>query len=116
MEKIASLDLGKYEYIPRINWSSTENKLILQTLNRHQNHLKYHLVDFSTKKPSISVFFEEKSTTYVEIDDNLILLKDGKSLVRTSESSGYNHIYKVDFDGKSQQLTSGNWDVMEFWV
>lgn len=112
--KIASLDLGKYEYIPRINWSSTENKLILQTLNRHQNHLKYHLVDFSTKKPSISVFFEEKSTTYVEIDDNLILLKDGKSLVRTSESSGYNHIYKVDFDGKSQQLTSGNWDVMEF--
>ncbi|MFM7301515.1 MAG: DPP IV N-terminal domain-containing protein, partial [Crocinitomicaceae bacterium] len=50
--KISKLDLGKYEYIPRINWSSTENKLILQTLNRHQNHLKYYLVDFSLKKPS----------------------------------------------------------------
>jgi len=112
--KISKLDLGKYEYIPRINWSSTENKLILQTLNRHQNHLKYHLVDFSLKKPSTIVFFEEKSNTYVEIDDNLILLKDGKSLIRTSESSGFNQIYKVGFDGKSQQLTSGNWDVMEF--
>jgi dipeptidyl-peptidase-4 len=112
--KISKLDLGKYEYIPRINWSSTENKLILQTLNRHQNHLKYHLIDFSLNKPSATVFFEEKSNTYVEIDDNLILLKDGKSLIRTSESSGFNHIYKVGFDGKSQQLTSGNWDVMEF--
>ncbi|MFM7637154.1 MAG: S9 family peptidase [Crocinitomicaceae bacterium] len=112
--KISKLDLGKYEYIPRINWSSTENKLILQTLNRHQNHLKYHLVDFSLKKPSTTVFFEEKSNSYVEIDDNLILLKDGKSLIRTSESSGFNQIYKVGFDGKSQQLTSGNWDVMEF--
>ncbi|MFM8242695.1 MAG: prolyl oligopeptidase family serine peptidase, partial [Crocinitomicaceae bacterium] len=50
----------------------------------------------------------------MEIDDNLILLKDGKSLIRTSESSGFNQIYKVGFDGKSQQLTSGNWDVMEF--
>lgn len=112
--KISKLDLGKYEYIPRINWSSTENKLILQTINRHQNHLKYHLVDFSLKKPNTTVFFEEKSNTYVEIDDNLILLKDGKSLIRTSESSGFNQIYKVGFDGKSQQLTSGNWDVMEF--
>ncbi|MFM7758835.1 MAG: S9 family peptidase [Crocinitomicaceae bacterium] len=112
--KISKLDLGKYEYIPRINWSSTENKLILQTLNRHQNHLKYYLVDFSLKKPSTTVFFEEKSNTYVEIDDNLILLKDGKSLIRTSESSGFNQIYKVGFDGKSQQLTSGSWDVMEF--
>ncbi len=112
--KITAIDLGKYEYIPRINWSPKENKLILQTLNRHQNHLKYHLVDFSGSKPMVSTFFEEKSQTYVEVDDNLILLKDGKSLLRTSESSGYNHIHRVQFDGKSEQLTKGNWDVMEF--
>ena len=112
--KISNIDLGKYEYIPRINWSTVENKLIIQTLNRHQNHLKYHVVDFSMNKPIAKVFFEEKSTTYVEIDDNLIIMKDGNSLLRTSESSGYNHIYKVGFDGKSEQLTIGNWDVMEF--
>ena len=112
--KTTAIDLGKYEYIPRINWSPKENKLILQTLNRHQNHLKYHLVDFSGSKPMVSTFFEEKSQTYVEVDDNLILLKDGKSLLRTSESSGYNHIHRVQFDGKSEQLTKGNWDVMEF--
>jgi len=112
--KITSIDLGEYEYIPRMKWSANENKLILQTLNRHQNLLKYHLLDFAIKRPVSRVFFEEKSDTYVEIDDNLVLLNDGKSLLRTSESSGYNHLYKVGFDGKAQQLTNGNWDVMEF--
>ena len=38
------IDLGEYEYIPRIKWSHKQNQLILQTLNRHQNQLIYHLV------------------------------------------------------------------------
>ena len=35
--KINSIELGEYEYIPRIKWSEKANKLILQTMNRHQN-------------------------------------------------------------------------------
>ena len=112
--KISAIALGEYEYIPRINWSSNKNNLIIQTLNRHQNHLKYHIIDFDQKKPISRTFFEEKSATYVEVDDNLILLKDGNSLLRTSESSGYNHIYQVFFDGSTKAITMGNWDVMEF--
>jgi dipeptidyl-peptidase-4 len=41
----SKIDLGEYEYIPRLKWSSESNHLVIQTLNRHQNHLKYHLVD-----------------------------------------------------------------------
>ncbi|MCE2711345.1 MAG: DPP IV N-terminal domain-containing protein [Cryomorphaceae bacterium] len=113
--KITPLDLGEYEYIPRIEWSGTSNKLILQTLNRHQSHLKYHLIDMTGKKPVHKVFFEEKSDTYVEIDNNLIILSDGNSILRTSEADGFNHIYKLTFDGKSSQITKGNWDVIEFY-
>ena len=113
-KKSQLLDLGQYEYIPRMKWSSTSNQLILQTLNRHQNHLKYFLVDANGKKISSKMFFEEKSDTYVEIDDNLLILKDGKSLLRTSESSGYNHIHLVNFDGTTRQITNGNFDVIEF--
>jgi dipeptidyl-peptidase-4 len=113
--KSVAIDLGEYEYIPRIEWSGSSNKLILQTLNREQNHLKYHLIDMTGKKPVHNVFFEERSTTYVEIDNNLLILSDGNTILRTSEADGFNHIYKLTFDGKSTQITKGQWDVIEFY-
>lgn len=108
------IDLGEYEYIPRLKWSSESNHLVIQTLNRHQNHLKYHLIDLTGQKMISSQFFEEKAKEYVEIDNNLLILDDGKTILRTSESDGFNHIYKLDFDGKSTQITNGDWDVIEF--
>lgn len=112
--KPTAIDLGEYEYIPRLKWSNTENKLIIQTMNRHQSQLKYHLINLTGKKITSNVFFEENSKTYVEIDDNLLILKDGKTILRTSENDGYNHIYKLTFDGISTQITKGKWDVIEF--
>jgi len=112
--KSAQLDLGDYEYIPRLKWSSTENKLILQTLNRHQNELKYHLVDVSVKKPFTKEFYTEKSVTYIDIDNNLYVLADGKTILRTSEMDGFNHIYSLTTDGITKQLTKGKWDVIDF--
>jgi dipeptidyl-peptidase-4 len=114
-KKILGLNLGEYEYIPRLKWSPTENKLVLQTLNRHQNLLKYHLIDLTKKKAHQKIIFEEKSDTYVEIDNNLLILKDGNTLLRTSELDGFNHIYKLSFTGENQQITKGNWDVIEFY-
>lgn len=113
--KVINLELGEYEYIPRLQWSNSSNQLVLQTLNRHQNDLKYHLVDLNGKKPTHKVFYQEKSSTYVEIDDNLLILKDGNTILRTSEMDGYNHIYKLTFDGQSTQITKGKWDVIEFY-
>lgn len=111
--KSKCIDLGSYEYIPRLKWSGTQNNLVIQTTNRHQNHLKYHLVSVEKKKISTKVFYEEKSETYVEIDDNLLILEDGNTIIRTSEQNGYNHIYALSFDGTSRAITSGNWDVIE---
>jgi dipeptidyl-peptidase-4 len=113
-KKTIILNLGEYEYIPRLQWSNSSNQLVIQTLNRHQNHVKYQLADFTGKSLVQKVIFEEKSDTYVDIDDNLIILKDGKSLLRTSEASGFMHIYQVGFDGTNKQITQGNWDVIEF--
>ncbi len=109
-----NINLGEYEYIPRLKWSNSDNKLILQTLNRHQNNLKYHLCTIENNLPQSNVFFEEKSATYVEIDDNLLILKDGHSILRTSEVDGFNHIYQLNFSGNSTQITKGEWDVIEF--
>jgi dipeptidyl-peptidase-4 len=108
------LDLGDYEYIPRLKWSSTENKLILQTLNRHQNELKYHLVDVSGKKATIKEFYTEKAATYIDVDNNLHILGDGKTILRTSDIGGYNHIYALTTNGRIKQLTQGKWEVIDF--
>lgn len=112
--KAKSIDLGEYEYIPRLKWSNTDNNLIIQTMNRHQNNLKYHLVAMNKKKFTSKVFYEEQSKTYIDIDDNLLILKDGKTILRTSEQAGYNHIYTLNFDGTSKQVTQGKWDVIQF--
>jgi dipeptidyl-peptidase-4 len=113
-DKTENIDLGEYEYIPRLKWSPIENKLIVQTLNRHQNELKYHLIQISNDKLSATNFYTEKSATYIDIDDNLLILNDGKTILRTSEKNGYNHIYKLCVDGQITQITTGDWDVIEF--
>lgn len=113
-KSIAAIDLKEYEYIPRISWSNISNTLVLQTLNRHQNHVNYFKIIQKDNKWVSSVFYTEKSETYIEVDDNLIFLNDGASILRTSEKDGYNHIYKIGFDGSEFQITKGNWDVIEF--
>lgn len=113
-KKVQQISLGTYEYIPRLNWSSASNQLIIQTMNRHQSELNYWVVDVVKGKVSSKIFFTEKSKTYIDIDDNLLILKDGKSILRTSEESGYRHIYQLNFDGSVKQITTGPWDVIDF--
>lgn len=108
------VDLGAYEYIPRLQFSDIENKVMALTLNRHQDHIKYHWIDVSTKKIEAKIVYEEIDKAYLSIDDNLYFLKDGKHFIRTSEKDGYNHIYLIGIDGSSQQITHGNWDVIAF--
>ena len=113
-KKAQQISLGTYEYIPRLNWSTASNQLIIQTMNRHQSELNYWLVDVVKGKVTSKIFFTEKSKTYIDIDDNLLILKDGKSILRTSEESGYRHVYQLNFDGTVKQVTSGPWDVIDF--
>jgi dipeptidyl-peptidase-4 len=97
-------------YIPRIHWSPDSKSLMILRLNRHQNHLEYLLADASSANANL--ILEEKSETYVEIDDNFNWLSDSKRFLITSEKDGYNHIYLYNTDGKIvKQITSGPWDV-----
>lgn len=108
------IELGDYEYIPRFKWSTSKNRLVILTLNRHQNDLKYHAVSVQKEKGiSSSVFYQEKDDAYVEIDDNLLFLNNDQGILRTSEIDGFNHIYKLDFNGQQTQITKGDWDVIE---
>ncbi|MFK5958727.1 MAG: S9 family peptidase [Lutibacter sp.] len=111
--KSTKIDLGNYEYIPRIKWTNDSNILCATTLNRHQNNLNLFFInasDFSTK-----IVLNETDKAYLDIHDNLTFLKDN-SFIWTSEKDGFNHIYHYSKNGKLiNQITKGNWEVTDFY-
>ncbi|MEM9647940.1 MAG: S9 family peptidase, partial [Bacteroidota bacterium] len=110
---ISDIDLGETYYIPRIKWKNSPDELSVQTLNRHQNHLKMYTVNASDN--SVSLLFEEKDAAYVDITDNLTFLQDD-SFIWTSEMDGFNHIYLYNKDGKLRnQVTQGPWEVTSYY-
>ncbi len=112
-KKTTKINLGDYEYLPRIKWSNDANILIATTLNRHQNHLKLHKIN--TKNNSVSLLLEDTDKAYVDVTDNLTFLEDN-SFIWTSEKDGFNHIYHYDFNGKLiNQITKGNWEVTNYY-
>jgi dipeptidyl-peptidase-4 len=65
---------------------------------------------------SIRTLLEEKSETYIDVNDNLRFLADGKRFIWSSELGGYNHLYLYGMDGKKiTALSTGNFDVTEFY-
>ncbi|GMN07025.1 S9 family peptidase [Croceitalea sp. MTPC5] len=109
----SEVDLGDAYYIPRIKWMNDPNYLSVQTINRHQNHLK--LREVNAKENTVSVLLEEKDKAYVDIHDNLTFLADD-SFIWTSEKDGYNHLYLYDQEGNlMNQITKGPWEVTIYY-
>ncbi|MEM9000174.1 MAG: S9 family peptidase [Bacteroidota bacterium] len=112
-EQISKVDLGESYYIPRIKWMNNPDHLSVQTINRHQNHLKLHSVNAVNNE--VSLLLEEKDAAYVDITDNLTFLADD-SFIWTSEKDGYNHIYLYNEDGElMHQITQGEWEVTDYY-
>lgn len=105
-------------YYPRIQWSLSNDGLCIMRLNRHQNHLEFLLTDLTQKNLgdiNPNKIYDEKSDTYIEINDNLTFMDDNKCFLWNSSKDGYNHLYLFDIVGNQKaQLTSGNWDVIEY--
>ncbi len=111
--KTKEVDLGDYEYIPRLNWTNKSDELVVTTLNRHQNNLKLNAV--SAKKNTVSLLLNETDAAYVDVNDNLTFLDDN-SFIWTSEKDGYNHIYHYSSKGKLiNQITKGKWEVTNYY-
>ncbi len=112
-ENAANIDLGNAYYIPRIKWTNDANKLSVQTINRHQNHLKLHTVNANTLE--VRLLMEERDKAYIDITDNLTFLADD-SFIWTSEQDGYNHIYLYSAEGPlMNQVTKGDWEVTNYY-
>ena len=103
----------KSDYFPRVKWTSDADVLSIVSLNRGQNN--YSILNYNVQNKQIKTVYKEKNNTYVEVNDNLYYLSQGKGFLLTSEKDGYRHIYHYDSDGKEvKQITKGNWEVDAF--
>jgi dipeptidyl-peptidase-4 len=102
-----NVEKEKDQYIPRIGWTP-DGQLWYIRMNRLQNHLQLFFVNDNSPK----LIYEEKTDTYLEIENNTIsFLKNGNFVV-SSEKTGFKHLYLHDKNGKElNAITAGNWEV-----
>ena len=110
-----TMDIGEEtdQYIPRMQWTQDPKVLSIVRMNRHQNHYELLLADAESGKSKL--LYDEKNEAWIDINDDLSFLKDGKHFIFTSEKSGFNHIYLYDLQGNLvKQITKGDWEVTRF--
>ncbi|MFC4525635.1 S9 family peptidase [Dyella halodurans] len=106
------IDLGKDNdiYLTRVNWLPDGRHLAYQRMSRNQQHLDLRLVDAKTLAQR--TLLSETSDTWINLNDDLTFLKDGKSFLWGSERSGFHHLYLYGIDGKLRHAVSeGEWQI-----
>ncbi len=109
--KTIATDLGAEtdQYIPRIKWAN-KDELCVYRMNRLQNHLD--LILFKNNAAAGRIIYSENNKYYIKIDDNLHFLPNENAFIFTSEKSGWNHLYKWNWDKQDlKPLTKGEWSV-----
>ncbi|WP_159120384.1 S9 family peptidase [Alteromonas sp. KUL150] len=106
------VDLGEDKdiYFARGKWMPNSTTFTYQWQTRDQQTLELRAFDLNSKKEN--VLLTEKSTTWVNLHDDLYFLKEKGQFIWASERDGYKHLYLFDNNGKLvKQLTKGDWVV-----
>lgn len=88
-------------YIPRMEWAG-DSALVLEHLNRLQNSNDLVLVDLGAGR--LTTVFHDESTTWLDYNDELRPLDDGRAFLWESEKDGFRHVYRVARDGGHAEL------------
>ncbi len=107
-------------YLPRMTWMPGRNDLMIQQLNRKQNHSKIYVAN--ADNGITELLMEEKDDAWVDLRSSWPyqvqagwkFINDGKEFLYTTEKDGWSHIYRFDITNKTEYLvTKGNYDVVK---
>ena len=85
-------------YIPRLKATNDPEKIVIVTLNRHQDDLKVYVANpLSTV---CKLIIEDKIDKYVKEEAYSELLVTDKHILLPSERDGYNHLYLYNLNGQ----------------
>ena len=106
------LDLGETRdnLLARLAWLPDSHAVAVEKLNRIQNRLDLLVADITTG--SARIVLHEEDPYWINVNDDLRFLKDGKRFLWGSERDGFHHLYLYSTEGKRlHQLTQGDWQV-----
>lgn len=107
-------------YLPRMTWMPGRNDLMIQQLNRKQNHSKIYIAN--ANNGSTELLMEEKDDAWVDLRSSWPyqvqagwkFINNGKEFLYTTEKDGWSHIYRFDITNRTEYLvTKGNYDVVK---
>ncbi|WP_259065618.1 S9 family peptidase [Mucilaginibacter sp. X4EP1] len=105
-------------YIPRMEWTTEPNEVIVEQLNRAQNESKIFIANVSGGTATLihqeqdNAWIDGKSRWNGGDPTGWEWIEKGKSFIWVSEKDGWRHIYKINRDGKETLITKGNYDVI----
>jgi dipeptidyl-peptidase 4 len=98
-------------YLARVEWFPDSKSLAIQRQSRDQKTLTLLRADAATG--GARDLITERSDTWVELNDDLTLLKRSPQIIWASSRSGHPHLYLYDHEGRLiRPLTQGEWDVI----
>lgn len=112
--KTAKLSIGEEDYIPRIAYSKTSDRLMVTTLNRNQNLLQI----FATNPRSTvsKLIYKETSESWIDIDYAAAAVFNENDFYILSDKDGHAHLYHYNNSGALiQQITKGDWDITSYY-
>lgn len=99
-------------YIPRMDFIPESNELFIQQMNRQQNTNRVWIVAIGQSEPKN--IFTDKDAAWLDMNDNIVWLKDNKYFTWESERDGWRHLYRVSRDGQEiVPVTKGDFDYIQ---
>ncbi len=102
---------SREHYLPHVEWTPDGAQLILQQFNRLQNSNRVLLAE--PQMGETRLVFTETDAAWLENDNPVRWVDQGRSLLWLSERDGWRHAYLAGLNGKAfSQITKGDFDVI----
>ncbi len=106
----AKFDVNVDQYIAWPFWKPDSKEMMVQVLNRDQNHMEFFMVNPETG--DLNKIYDEQRKTWVDFFEDIYVLDNGTGFILRSYKSDWDNLYYYDWSGKLiAQLTDVKWRV-----
>jgi len=101
-------------YIPRMEWHTGGDELMLQWLPRSQQELR--VLAANAADGAVRVVCQETDAAYVDVRDDFHWQRGGAGFLWTSDRDGWRHAYLEDWSGRAPiKLEMGAFDIVDLY-
>ncbi|MDD4645689.1 MAG: DPP IV N-terminal domain-containing protein [Bacteroidales bacterium] len=106
----AKFDYQVDQYIAWPTWKPDSKEMMIQVLNRDQNHMQFFMVTPETG--DLRKIYDEQRPTWVDFFEDIYALSNGSGFIINSYRNDWHNLYYHNWDGKQlAHLTDVKWRV-----